>query len=132
VGTNPATVLSSRSNDPEQAADSLLSGLAGGPLPWLPGIPDRIAANLNWGPFLDAHHTWSLNSATRSTSMPKERRPWAHAPLPAELEGSGQAHPCISLNVVTVLGGLAPGNRSSNWQPSRSIRTRRRGPWCVV
>jgi hypothetical protein len=54
VGTNPATVPSSRSNDPEQAADSLLSGLAGGPLPWLPGIPDRIAANPNWGPYLDA------------------------------------------------------------------------------
>ena len=26
----------------------------GGPLPWLPGIPDRIAADPNWGPYLDA------------------------------------------------------------------------------
>ena len=25
-----------------------------GPLPWLPGIPDRIAADPNWGPYLDA------------------------------------------------------------------------------
>jgi len=59
----------------EQAADSLLSGLAGGPLPWLPGIPDRIAANPNWGPSWTPDHTWSLNSPTRSTSMPKGRRP---------------------------------------------------------
>jgi conjugative relaxase-like TrwC/TraI family protein len=26
----------------------------GGPLPWLPGIPHRIAADPNWGPYLDA------------------------------------------------------------------------------
>ncbi len=26
----------------------------GGPLPWLPGIPVRIAADPNWGPYLDA------------------------------------------------------------------------------
>jgi hypothetical protein len=25
-----------------------------GPLPWLPGIPDRIANDPNWGPYLDA------------------------------------------------------------------------------
>jgi hypothetical protein len=38
----------------DQAADSLLNGLTCGPLPWLPGIPDRIAADPNWGPYLDA------------------------------------------------------------------------------
>ncbi|HWJ52729.1 MAG TPA: MobF family relaxase, partial [Propionibacteriaceae bacterium] len=27
---------------------------AGGPLPWLPGIPDRIAADPDWGPYLAA------------------------------------------------------------------------------
>ena len=32
---------------------SLLSG-RDGPLPWLPGIPDRIAADPTWGPYLDA------------------------------------------------------------------------------
>jgi conjugative relaxase-like TrwC/TraI family protein len=26
----------------------------GGPLPWLPGIPDRLAADSNWGPYLRA------------------------------------------------------------------------------
>jgi AAA domain len=26
----------------------------GGPLPWLPGIPDRIAADPDWAPYLDA------------------------------------------------------------------------------
>jgi hypothetical protein len=25
-----------------------------GPLPWLPGIPDRIANHPNWGQYLDA------------------------------------------------------------------------------
>ena len=32
---------------------SLLSG-GGGPLSWLPGIPDRIAAKPTWGPYLEA------------------------------------------------------------------------------
>ena len=33
--------------------DTSLRG-RGGPLPWLPGIPDRIAADPKWGPYLDA------------------------------------------------------------------------------
>ena len=33
--------------------DTSLRG-RGGPLPWLPGIPDRIAADPQWGPYLDA------------------------------------------------------------------------------
>ena len=27
-----------------------------GPLPWLPGIPARLADNLDWGPYLASHH----------------------------------------------------------------------------
>jgi hypothetical protein len=27
---------------------------AGGPFPWLPGIPNRIAADPEWGPYLRA------------------------------------------------------------------------------
>jgi hypothetical protein len=88
--------------DPEQAADSLLSGLAGGPLPWLPGIPDRIAANPNWGPYLEARSHLVAQLADQIHLNAKGVPAWAHAPLPSELEGSGQAHPCISLNVVTV------------------------------
>ena len=42
-----AAVLDSRIHDINQVA-------AGGPLPWLPGIPDRIAADPDWGPYLNA------------------------------------------------------------------------------
>jgi hypothetical protein len=38
----------------DEAADSLLNGPTGGPLPWLPDVPDRIAVDPNWGPYLDA------------------------------------------------------------------------------
>jgi hypothetical protein len=34
--------------------DTSLSIGRDGPLPWLAGIPDRIAADPNWGPYLDA------------------------------------------------------------------------------
>ena len=69
----------------EQAADSLLSGLAGGPLPWLPGIPDRIAANPNWGPHLDARSHLVAQLADQIHLNAKGAPARAHAPLPAEL-----------------------------------------------
>jgi conjugative relaxase-like TrwC/TraI family protein len=61
----------------------------GGPLPWLPGIPDRIAADPNWGPYLRARSQLvaeladqvRLNAATEAPT-------WAaqpHALVPAEL-----------------------------------------------
>jgi hypothetical protein len=42
-----------------------------GPLPWLPGIPDRIANDPNWGPYL---HAWSLSSPTKSAAAPQVKR----------------------------------------------------------
>ena len=42
-----AAVIDSRIQDVNQLT-------AGGPLPWLPGIPDRIAADPDWGPYLNA------------------------------------------------------------------------------
>ena len=42
-----AAVIDSRIQDINEVT-------GGGPLPWLPGIPDRIAADPNWGPYLGA------------------------------------------------------------------------------
>jgi conjugative relaxase-like TrwC/TraI family protein len=70
----------------EQAANSLLNGLTGGPLPWLPGIPDRIAADPNWGPYLDARSHLIAELADQIHLNAEGEAPaWAHAPVPAEL-----------------------------------------------
>ena len=42
-----AAVIDSRIHDVNQLT-------AGGPLPWLPGIPHRLAADPDWGPYLKA------------------------------------------------------------------------------
>ena len=42
-----AAVIDSRIQDVNQVT-------AGGPLPWLPGIPHRLAADPDWGPYLNA------------------------------------------------------------------------------
>ena len=54
--------------------DDINEVTAGGPLPWLPGIPDRIAADPNWGPYLKPDPAWSLSSPTRSASTPQVKR----------------------------------------------------------
>jgi AAA domain/TrwC relaxase len=48
-------------------------GLVGtaSPLPWLPGIPERIAADPNWGPYLNADHNLLLSSPTKSAATPQ-------------------------------------------------------------
>jgi hypothetical protein len=58
-------------------------------LPWLPGIPDRIAADPQWGPYLDArsHLVAELADQVRLNAA-AEAPAWAaqlHAPVPAEL-----------------------------------------------
>ena len=45
---------------------------AGGPLPWLPGIPDRIAADPDWGPYLDARSRPGCSA--RRPGPPQRRR----------------------------------------------------------
>jgi hypothetical protein len=42
-----AAVIDSRIHEMNEIA-------GGGPLPWLPGIPHRIAADPSWGPYLNA------------------------------------------------------------------------------
>jgi hypothetical protein len=62
---------------------------AGGPLPWLPGIPRRLAADSNWGPYLDAQSHLVAQLADQVRLNAEGDAPaWAaqpHAPVPAEL-----------------------------------------------
>ena len=56
---------------------SLLSG-GGGPLSWLPGIPDRIAAKPTWGHTWRPDQIWLLSSPARSAStLEVKHRPGA-------------------------------------------------------
>ena len=62
---------------------------SGGPMPWLPGIPDRLAADPNWGPYLHArsHLVAQLADQVRLNAA-AELPAWAaklQTPLPAEL-----------------------------------------------
>jgi len=60
-----------------------------GPLPWLPGIPDRIAADPNWGPYLDARSQLVAQLADQVHINAAGQAPaWAakpYAPMPAGL-----------------------------------------------
>ena len=60
-----------------------------GPLPSLPGIPNRIAADPNWGPYLDARSDLVARLADQVRISPRGDAPaWAaqlHASMPAEL-----------------------------------------------
>jgi len=61
----------------------------GGPLPWLPGIPNRIAADPNWGPYLDARSQLVAQLADQVRLNAADEAPaWAakpHASMPAGL-----------------------------------------------
>jgi ATP-dependent exoDNAse (exonuclease V) alpha subunit len=82
-----AAVLDSRLQDVSQVA-------GGGPLPWLPGIPDRIVADPNWGPYLRARSQLVAELAEQvRLKAEADAPPWAalgHAPVPAELIGEIQ------------------------------------------
>jgi conjugative relaxase-like TrwC/TraI family protein len=77
-----AAVIDSRIYEMNEAA-------GGGPLPWLPGIPHRLAADPNWGPYLNARSQLvteladqvRLNAAVATVAWAAQR----HAPVPAEL-----------------------------------------------
>jgi hypothetical protein len=66
-----------------------MNGVAGGaPLPWLPGIPNRIAADPNWGPYLRARSQLVAELADQVRRNPAADAAWVaprHAPVPAEL-----------------------------------------------
>jgi conjugative relaxase-like TrwC/TraI family protein len=62
---------------------------AGGPLPWLPGIPHLLAADPDWGPYLNARSQLVAELADQvRRNAAAEAPPWtaqAHALVPAEL-----------------------------------------------
>jgi hypothetical protein len=71
---------------------SLLSG-RGGPLSWLPGIPDRIAADPEWGPYLEARSDLVAQLAGQVRLNGGEAPAWAaqlRALVPAELTADVQ------------------------------------------
>jgi conjugative relaxase-like TrwC/TraI family protein len=77
-----AAVIDSRIQDVNEVA-------AGGPLPWLPGIPHRLAADPDCGPYLEArsHVVAELADQVRPNAA-AETPAWAaqpHTPVPAEL-----------------------------------------------
>ena len=77
-----AAVLDSRLHDIDDVA-------TGGPLPWLPGIPDRLAGDPDWGQYLNARSRLvaqladqvRLNAAHETPAWAAQRR----APVPAQL-----------------------------------------------
>jgi conjugative relaxase-like TrwC/TraI family protein len=77
-----AAVLDSRIRD---------TGLvnAGGPLPWLPDIPHRLAADPNWGPYLEARSQLVAQLADQvRRNLTDDAPAWAaqpHAPVSVEL-----------------------------------------------
>jgi hypothetical protein len=76
-----AAVIDSRIEDVRPVA-------AGRPLPWLPVIPDRIAADPNWGPYLHARSKLISDLADKVRINAAETPAWAaqrYVPLPAEL-----------------------------------------------
>ncbi len=77
-----AAVIDSRIQDVNQAT-------AGGPLPWLPGIPHRLAADPDWGPYLNARSQLVAELADQVRRNAAAEAPaWAaqpHTPVPAEL-----------------------------------------------
>jgi hypothetical protein len=77
-----AAVIDSRIHQTNEVA-------AGGPLPWLPGIPHRLAADPNWGPYLHARSQLIRELADQVRGDAAAEKPaWApqrHAAVPAEL-----------------------------------------------
>jgi conjugative relaxase-like TrwC/TraI family protein len=77
-----AAVIDSRIQDVNQAT-------AGGPLPWLSGIPHRLAADPDWGPYLNARSQLVAELADQVRRNTAADAPaWAaqlHTPAPAKL-----------------------------------------------
>jgi DNA primase catalytic core len=56
------------------------SGPAPGPLPWLSGIPARLAGDIDWGPYLRARHQQVLDHTATVTDLAHR---WAGGTAPA-------------------------------------------------
>jgi hypothetical protein len=94
-----------------------------GPLPWLPGIPDHIAADPRWGPYLHArsHQVAELADQVR-TNAEGQAPAWAaqtHALVPAKLTADVQvwrAANQIDPDDLRPTGPPQPGQAAQAWQ----------------
>jgi DNA primase catalytic core len=86
---DPAAVLDARVDDlaaklgaarPHHETTPATSTTAAGPLPWLPGIPARLADNVDWGPFLASYHQAVRDQVARVRDL---ARGWTGATAPA-------------------------------------------------
>ena len=77
-----AAVIDSRIQDVNQVT-------AGGPLPWLPGIPHRLAADPDWGPYLNARSQLVAELADQVRRNAAAEAPALDGPNPRS--GAGRA-----------------------------------------
>ena len=90
------------------------------PLPWLPGIPDRLAADPTWGPYLDARSRLVTQLADR-VRLTADGVGWAesHAAVPAELIADVQiwrAATQVDSSDLRPTGPLQLGHAGQTWQ----------------
>jgi hypothetical protein len=107
---------------------SLLSG-RDGPLPWLPGIPDRITADPTWGPYLHARAKLISDLADQvRLNNPAEAPAWAappHALVSAELIADIQvwrAATQVESGDQRPTGPVQPGCAARTFQQQLDIR----------
>jgi hypothetical protein len=124
----------------DQAAviDSRIRGTrlvgAGRPLRWLPDIPDCIAADPDWGPYLDARSELVAELADQvRLSTEGEAPAWAaqlHVPLPGELIADVQVWRAANQVDPSDLRPTGPpqlGYAARAWATATRQATRRRG-----
>jgi DNA primase catalytic core len=90
---DPAAVLDARIDrhiadsravpEAREEGSSLASAPTDGPLPWLPGIPNRLADDLDWGPYLTARHQQVVDHTKAVTDLAKGWTPDNSAAAPA-------------------------------------------------
>jgi hypothetical protein len=91
-----------------------------GPLPWLPGIPDRIAADSTWGSYLDARSRLVTQLADQ-VRLIADGVGWAesHAAVSAELTADVQvwrAATQVDPSDLRPTGPLQLGHAARTWQ----------------
>src|SRR5215207_725234 len=98
-----------------------------GPLPWLPGIPDRIAADPTWGRYLDARSSLVTQLADR-VRLTADGAGWAEqccVALPAELIADIQvwrAATQVDPSDLRPTGPLQLGHAGRTWQHQLDMR----------
>jgi conjugative relaxase-like TrwC/TraI family protein len=96
--------------------------LPGGPLPWLPGVPDGLSADPTWGPYLAACADRVHDLAEQVHDGEHQPTPWlagGRVPVPAQLDGdlrvwrTANAVPDHDLRPT---GPPAPSAAAARWQ----------------